>query len=545
VTATPCVLAVDLGTSGVKVALVTMQGQILGHVHRPMTYELHGATAEQSPDDWWTALCEAARALLAQGHVPVEAVKAVSCTGQWSGTVPVDGEGRALAKAITWMDSRGAPYVRKLVGGLLEVDGYALHKALLWIHLTGGAPGLSGKDPIGHLLYLKAEQPELYRATHKFLEPVDYLGCRLSGRLVASYATITLHWLTDTRDIGRVTYSEALLRRAGIEREKLPDLVPAASLLGPITSAAARDLGLPEGVHIVVGAPDVHAAAIGSGAVRDYQAHVCLGTSSWLTCHLPWKGTSLKDKLGALPAAIPGRYLLTNEQESAAVCLAFLADNLLLADDELRTRSDAPDVYAAFNALAARAAPGSGGLLFTPWLNGERAPVDDHLVRGAFLNLSLQTTRAELVRAVLEGVAYNSRWLLQAVERFIRRPIATVNLIGGGARSAEWCQIYADVFGRPIRQMHEPLLAGARGAGLCGAVALGQLDFARVEQLVPVERAFAPNPDTRGLYDEMFREFVGAYSMTRKIGARLNRPHPAVATTAVTATATATARRSP
>ena len=173
--------------------------------------------------------------------------------------------------------------------------------------------------------------------------------------------------------------------------------------------------------------------------------------------------------------------------------------------------------------MAAAVPPGSGGVIFTPWLYGERTPVEDRFVRGGFHNLSLSAGRDELVRAVLEGVALNSRWLLRAVERFTRRRLEPIRFIGGGARSDVWCQIFADVLGATIEQVADPVNANARGAAMLAAVALGELTFDQVPERVQVARSYSPDPAAAGLYDELFGEFVGLYRRNRKAHARLNR----------------------
>ncbi len=518
------ILAIDLGTSGPKVALFSTQGELLGSEFEEVRLLLFDdGGAEQVPDEWWTAIDKAAKRLLARGLVPPEDIVAISSTGQWSGTVAVDADGNAIGDAIIWMDSRGAPYVAQAAGGLLNVQGYAPGKLIKWIRLTAGAPAVSGKDPIAHILFLKHTRPEIYRSAHKFLEPIDYLGLRLTGRIAASFDSITLHWLTDNRDVTRVTYDDGLLRLAGLDRSKLPDLQAANSILGPLHTDAARAWGLREDVRVIIGAPDIHTAQVGSGAVRDFESHVYIGTSSWLTCHVPFKKTDLFHGLASLPSAIPGRYLLTDAQECAGVCLQFLRDNVLFHKDQLPTGEKPQNAYRLFDEIAARTPAGSGRVLFLPWLYGERAPVDDRYARGGFFNLSLSSTREEMVRAVFEGVAFNSRWLLQYVERFNGRRAEAVNMVGGGAKSDVWCQIHADVFDRPIRQMKDPIEVNVRGAALLASAALGYLRYEEIGARVPVENTYQPQPENRKIYDEMFKEFVAIYESNKKIFARLNR----------------------
>ncbi len=517
------ILAIDLGTSGPKVALATLEGELLGsEFEETELILLPDGGAEQSPADWWQAINKAVKRLLGNKLTANENIVAIAITGQWSGTVPVDEDGNALANAIIWMDSRGAPFVKKIANGVLKVEGYAPGKLFRWIQLTGGIPAHAGKDPVAHILYLKHAHPEIYHRVYKFLEPVDYIGLRLTGQFAASFPSITLHWLTDNRKIEDIVYDDKLVNMSTIEREKLPDLKPANSILGPLLPEIAQEWGLRADVRVVMGSPDIHSAAVGSGAVRDFEPHLYIGTSSWLTCHVPFKKTDLFHNMAALPAAIPGRYLLTNEQECAGVCLQFLRDNILFHQDELKTKKPT-NAYQLFDQIAERAPAGSERLIFTPWLYGERAPVDDHLVRGGFFNQSLTTTREHMVRSVFEGVAYNSRWLLKYVEQFIKRPVEAVNMVGGGAKSDIWCQIHADILNRPIRQMKDPIEVNVRGAALLASAALGYLNYGEIGEHVAVDKTYTPNPGNRKIYDELFNEFIAIYESNKKIYARLNR----------------------
>ncbi|MBC2713433.1 MAG: xylulose kinase [Desulfosarcina sp.] len=518
------ILALDLGTSGPKVALVSVYGEVIAsEIEETQLILSPGGGAKQDPGDWWQAIKRASRKLLNQKLVPIEDIVAVSCTSQWSGTVAVDKSGKHLMNAIIWMDSRGAEYVRQITGGLITIEGYGAGRLLTWVRLTGGIPTRSGKDSIAHILYIRAKHPKIYRNTYKFLEPKDYLNLRLTGKFAASHDSIALHWVTDNRDINNIAYSDKLLKMATLEREKLPDLKRAVDVLGTVTPGVAAELGLSEKTQVVMGTPDIHSAAIGSGAVKDYQAHLYIGTSSWLLCHVPFKKTDLFHNMASLPSAIPGKYLLINEQETAGASLKFLKDNVLYHQDELLQEENLPDVYKIFDRIAARIPAGSGKVIFAPWLNGERSPVDDHTVRGGLYNLSLQTTREHLVRAVFEGVAFNSRWLMMYVEKFIKRKLEAINMIGGGANSDVWCQIHADILNRDIRQMQDPIQANARGAAFLASAALGYLTFDEIGERAQVAKTYHPNSANRQIYDELFNAFLNIYNTNKKIYNKLNR----------------------
>jgi xylulokinase len=427
-------------------------------------------------------------------------VAGIALSSQWAGTVACDAQGRPLRPALIWLDSRGADEVRRRVGGFPTIDGYGVFKVLRWIRKTGGAPSLSGKDPVGHIAWLQRHEPETYAKAAVFLEPKDWVNARLTGRVAASFDSIAVHWVTDNRDVSRIAYDDGLLALAGLDRSKLPELVPAGALLGTLTAAAAEELGLPPSVKVFAGAADTHMAAIGAGTTADFDAHLCLGTSSWLLAHVPFKKTDIDHNMASLPAAIPGRYLFVNEQETAAAGLKLLVEKWLAPAGS--------DPFAAALVKAGQTPPGAAGLMWLPWLHGERSPVDDRSVRGGFVGLSLAHEPGHLVRAVLEGVALNARWLMRHLEQNLGRPLQRVTVVGGGARSDLWCQVLADVFQREVRQVEGPQLANSRGAAMQALVGLGLLDWAAVPSRVRIARTFTPNAQHRALYDDRFEQFL-------------------------------------
>lgn len=521
--AEPVVLAVDLGTSGVKVALITVYGQVLGWESGSVTLHVTpDGGAEQSPEEWWQVFLSTAQRLLTRDLVPAESICAVCCSTQGEGTVPVDKNGHALMNCILWMDMRGAPYLRRQARGMLNLLGVDLGKLVRWIRLTGGMPSLTGKDPAGHMLLVRERFPEIYARTYKFLNVLDYMNHRLTGRFVATFDSILTSWVTDNRNPDDIRYAARLVRDSGIDADKFPEIVPCTAELGRLKAEVAAALGLPSDVVVVAGSIDNTAAGIGAGAVADFVPHLYIGTSSWLAAHVPFKKTDPFSSLASVPCAVPRRYLLTALQATAGGNLAFLRDNILYPQDELFQGEKEPDLFKIMDRMAARVPAGSNGLLYTPWIWGERAPVDERTLRAGVYNLSLHNTRADLIRAIMEGVAFNTRWLLGPVSKFIGRKVESLNLAGGGGSSDVWCQILADVLNVQVRQVRNPIQANARGAAFIAAVGLGKISFGDVPALIEFKNTYEPTAQNQELYDERFETFVEIYKRMSNVYKRLN-----------------------
>jgi xylulokinase len=518
------VLAIDLGTSSAKVALISMRGDVAGWECEPIGLTLlPNGGAEQDPLDWWNGIMVASKRLLGRRLIPAEAVVAVCASTQGGGTAPVDRDGNCLMNCMIWLDSRAAQVVRRHVGGGLDLGGYNALKLQKWVNLTGGAPSLSGKDRYGHMLWIKAECPDLYARTFKFLDVLDYVDLKLTGQFVTSADSAVGTWMTDNRDPRNVHYVAELAKLGGLEIEKLPAIRRSIDVLGPLRSEVAEELGLRKEVVVVTGAFDVPAAALGAGTVRDFEPHVYLGTSSWVGVHVPFKKTDVASAMASLPCAIPDKFLLMAAQEVAGGNLTFFRDNILFSRDAMLDQEAPRDYFAALNRVAESVPPGSRGVLYTPWLYGERAPVDDPWVRASFHNLSLGTTRADMVRALMEGVALNTRWVFEPAEKFAGRRLDPVSMVGGGAQSNLWCQVHADVLNRTVRQVKDPVYGNARGAAFMAAVGLGLVRFEDISNLIKYQATYTPDPDRRALYDSMYREYLTIYKVTHKIHERLNR----------------------
>ena len=324
----PWILAVDLGTGGLKTGAVSLSGEVMaqsiGHLN---TAYLPDGGAVQDPAEWWARLTDGVRSVIESKAVGPGDLVAVGITGQWGSTVPVDAEGNPVGGCLLWSDTRGGRFSAKALGGPVSLFGYSPANILRWVQLTGGAPSPHGADPLGHELYLRNCEPQVYARTRKLLEPLDYLGLKLTGRIAATPASMILSWLTDNRPGSKAAYVPELVRRSGRDPARLPELLPTGSVLGPVARGVGEELGIPS-VPVVCGVPDLHTAFIGSGAVAPYEGHITISTTSWIACEVPFKRTDVIHQMATVPGLRAGAYLVANNHETAGLCLKWFKDSV-------------------------------------------------------------------------------------------------------------------------------------------------------------------------------------------------------------------------
>ena len=518
------VLAIDLGTGGPKVGLVDQEGRVASSASAPVQlFFLPDGGAEHDPAEWWSTITTCVKKVIQASGAPPEAIIAIAVTSMWSVTLPVDENGEPLMNVISWMDGRGAPYNRKIVGGFPNIQGYKLSTMLKYLDIVGFPPTLKGVDALGHMLFIKHERPEIYRRTYKFFEPMDYINMRLTGKFAATQNTVLPMMMVDNRRLNVQEYDPWLVKTGGIDREKLPDLLPIDGILGTITPVVASELGLSPSTVVICGANDNSSSAIGAGSIADSEPAAVMGTSGYLASHVSFKKTDINSSMGTMPSGIKGRYLFWGEMANNGKVLESYLKNLIYAQDCFDTGKIPDDMYDRASQAAALVPPGSGDVIFLPWFNGSFSPGEDPYMRGGFLNLSHKTSRAHLTRAVFEGLAMNWRWLRGPSEKLIGRPFQYWRLTGGGALSDIWSQIMADVVGLPMHRQADPRNNNVIGMGLLAFNRLGLVRLEDIPNMIKFDRIFVPDPKNRAIYDRIFAQFMASKDKIKPVFHALNK----------------------
>lgn len=511
----PVVLAIDLGTSGPKAAVITVDGRPIGTARGHVdTVRLEDGGAEQDAEAVWVEVVATARSALAAAAVAAVDVEAVICSGQYSSIVPVDPDGIPVGTMILWQDHRGATRnLKRLPLAPSRIDSPV--ELLRWLRLHG-LPPVDGGISLTHMRYLRYGRPEVYERAAYLLEPTDYLTMRLTGRATANQSTAFMQLLVDNRTLDARDYSPTLLAQSHIDPAKLPELVPMDTVVGPLLPAVADQLGLRPDTKVVTGLNDTQAGGVGAGAFAGTHAGVSLGSTGVLITHVDHKHTDVRRAVLSMPSPVPGAYFVMAENGVAGAALEHFIRSIVYPVDEFGDVTP-EDAFDRLERAAGGGPPGSNGLLFLPWIGGSMAPAVDTRMGGGFLGISPWTTRRDMARAVLEGVALNLQWLRDPVERFAKREFTHFHVYGGGARSAVWCQILADALGRPVHRLADGDFTVAIGAGLIGFERLGQVSFDEIASLVRTADVFEPDRANVELYRRLGGRLRQSFKQTRPI----------------------------
>ncbi len=473
-------LGIDLGTSGVKAALVSDDDRVLASAGRPLTVDRpQPGFSEQDPERWWQAVVESLDELQARHPAELAAVEAVGLSGQMHGATLLDEHGAVLRPCILWNDSRSAAECERLTRewpGLHAVTGNL------------AMPGFTAPK----LMWVREHEPDLFARTAMVLLPKAYIRWRLCGEFIEemSDASGTL-WL----NVARRDWSDAALAASGVRREQMPRLVEGSTAAGELSGEWVRRWGFKRAPLIAGGAGDCAAGAVGVGALRAGDAFVSLGTSGVLWATTAAFAPAPAHAVHAFCHALPDTWHQMGVLLSAAASLAWWA-RITGLHEAVLLHEIAP------------ATPASN-CWFAPYLNGERTPHNDAEIRGGFLHLDSGAARADMTLAVLEGVAYAMRDAQQALAG-AGTVLSEADLIGGGAQSLLWAQMMADVLNIPLHQVAESEIGCALGAARLARLAAGE-SLAGLRRPARV-RSFEPRTDRARLHAERHRRWQSLYA---------------------------------
>ena len=527
------VIAYDIGTTGVKTCVFRMGEtiELLGGASEGYAlYVLPGGGAEQEPQEWWDAMCATTRRALAEAGVAPEQIEGISFCSQMQGLVMVDQAGMPLRRAFSYMDQRAEAELKKGMAYGLQVAGGNVFRLLKSLHYTGAA-ALSVKDPVWKYKWVESNEPDVFASTYKWLDVKEALIARMTGRCVM---TTDSAFATLLYDIKKRAWSREMADMLGVKWNHLAEIVPCTEQVGELRARQAEELGLAAGTPVYGGGGDASLVGVGAGAVDLGDTHIYSGTSGWVSTVVDKSMVDATAMVAAIAGAQEGFYNYFAEQETAGKCVEWVKDHLALDEINLFLHNNEYDLkhgdretvytslYDYLMAVIGEAPIGAGGVIFTPWLHGNRCPFEDPNARGTFLGISLETGKTELIRAVVEGVIYHLRWMLETSEKKTATS-RVIRYVGGGALSDVLCQMLADCVGRTVETVASPQNVGAVGAAALIAVGKGTIPSLQdAKRLIPAVKTFQPDPENKKQYDKFFEIYKKVYAANKKLFKELN-----------------------
>lgn len=519
-------LGIDVGSTNVKVVVVDEHSGVAAAASRPVRTLVEGAAVGQDPDELWSAVVDAVQQVTATEPAAAADVVSIGVCSQYSSIVPVDAAGAALRPVKLYRDTRGADRCWEILGR--HDDAFDT-----WV-ARHGIPPVGGGLSLGHLLHFQHDEPQVHERTVAYLEVMDLVNLRLTGRVAATQCTMFATQLCDNRRVGAVAYDDELVAMAGLDVDRLPPLIDIDGVHGHLDAGVAAQLGLPSGIEVRAAMNDTQAGAFATAALapdRPGRGGIVVGTTGVLIRSMDHHAVDLDHEILAMPVPVADRYVVMAENGVAGAAIEH-ALGVLSPKGSTDPAGDRPPVAAAGSGgpvtpgnggqrfaeledALARTSSGAGGVLFLPWLAGSMSPATAAEMRGGYLGMTLGTERAELLRATVEGVARNLRWLLPAVDALAGDATTELCFGGGGARSLGVARVLAEVCGRPVSVLERPELAAARAVGAVALARHGGHD--PVDVALPVGEIIQPDRAATEVHDRMQPVFEEAFSATRPI----------------------------
>lgn len=485
------IVAHDLGTSGNKATLYSLDGKLIKST--VFSYDLitgENNVAEQRADDWWKAVCETTKSLL-DGIKNTE-VAAVSFSGQMMGCLCVNDKGEPLHNALIWADMRSANQERVIRNNIDEQEFY---------RITGHR--ISSSYSLTKLMWLKDNEPAVYKNTYKMLNAKDYIIFKLTGRFVTEPSDASS---TCLMDLNTLKWSDEITDISGVDKNKMPVIIRSVDIAGTVTREASVLCGLAEGTPVVCGGGDGCCAAVGTGIVKEGVANCCLGTSSWIS--LATVKPICDENMTTFNFAhiVPGYIMPCGTMQTGGGALSWIVDTIFHGFNNVKN-----EIYSLVNKEVALSPVGAKKLIFLPYLIGERSPRWNDKAKGTFMGLTLNHNRGDMLRSVMEGVGYNLDIILNTFRKSGSN-IDNLLLIGGGARNKIWQQILADILGVSVYVPNYLEEATSMGAAITAGVGIGAFEnFDVADKFIKITEENRPNKENNDKYDDMKKLFEETY----------------------------------
>lgn len=522
----------DIGTTGVKTCVFEISDTIklLGFASEGYNlYVLPNGGVEQEPSEWWTAMCKSTKTALDNSQLSPENISGISFCSQMQGLVLVDKQGKPVRRAMSYMDQRAKEQLKRGLAHGFQIAGANVRKLLKSLRITG-AVAASVKDPVWKYKWVEDNEPEVFKRVHKWLDVKEYLICKMTGQFVMTHDSAFATLIYDIRK-DKHTWSTEICKMLNVNMAHLADIKKSTEKVGELLDDVANELGLLAGTSVFGGGGDASLIGVGAGAVCLGDTHIYSGTSGWASTVVDKSIVDTTAMIAAIVGADKNKFNYFAELETAGKCLEWVKDHLAL--DEIGIYLEKTNITQGFESVYTSlydymtsvvkdVPPGCGGVIFTPWLHGNRCPFEDPNARGMFFNISLDTGKSELIRAVIEGVCFHLRWFIEAQDKKIKTS-ETLRFVGGGALSDVTCQILADCIGRTVETIDNPQNAGAVGSAVIIATGLGLInELSDAKKMIPVSKTFTPNKENKGIYDKQFAVFKELHKSNKKNFSALN-----------------------
>lgn len=522
------VIAYDIGTTGVKTCIFKLTDKIEfvgGKSAAYPLYVLDNGGAEQDPNDWWNGMCDSTREVLASTGIKPEQIEALSFCSQAQGVVLVDKEGKPVRRAMSYMDQRATEEVKKGISYGLQIAGANIFKLIPSLVITGAVTS-SAKDPVWKYKWVEAHEPEVFKKIYKWLDVKDYLICRCTKEFTMTDDTAFGTLIYDNRPGKGGVFSKKMCKMFNINMEHLPRIIRSTDVAGLLCEESAKELGLMPGTKVFGGGGDSSLIGIGAGATKVGDTHVYVGTSGWVITVTDKRMVDTSAMIAAITGADPGKFNYFAEMETAGKCYEWVHDHLAL--DEINMymaqygdkfpgfEGEKRTMYDFLNETIKDVKPGSNGVIFTPWLHGNRCPFEDPHALGMFFGLKIETGKRDMIRSVLEGIYYHLRWMLECENKKLDIK-DTIRFCGGGALSPIASQILCDVLGKKLEVVDHPQNVGSMGAAAVMGIGLGLIkSFDEVKDYIPVKATFTPNMENHKLYEPYYQTFRSLHDSNKK-----------------------------